>query len=91
MVGSDDQEIRLPQCRKYLREALVEALEIARVAFDIVAMAIKRIEVDEIDEDEPRAISADDIQQLIDALAVAFRRNGLDDAPAGEQISDLAD
>jgi len=26
VIGSDDQEIRLPQCRKYLGEAIVEAL-----------------------------------------------------------------
>ena len=91
VIGGDDQQIRFPQRRQHVTEALVEALEVVGVARDVVAVPVQRIEVHEIDEDEPRSIGADDIDQPIDTFAVALRRNRLGNASAGEQIPDLAD
>ena len=91
VIGGDDQQVRFPQHRQHVTKALVEALEVVGVPPDVVAVPVQRIEVYEIDEDEPRCIGADDIDQPIDTFIVALRRNRFSYASAGEQIPDLAD
>ncbi len=39
---------------QHLAEPVVEALEVARVPGDVVAMAVQGVEVDEVQEDQTR-------------------------------------
>ena len=52
VIGGDDQEIAVAQLCQELRQAPVERLERARIAFDIAAMAMLHVEIDEIDDDQ---------------------------------------
>ena len=54
-------------------------------------MAVDRIEVDEVHEDEPLGRVAHHLVQPIHAFGVARRVNGARDAAARKQIVDLAD
>ena len=53
VIGGDDQQIARRAARQQARQPGVEALEIGRVAGRVVAMAVLRVEVDEIGEDQP--------------------------------------
>ncbi len=53
VIGGHDQQIGLTQRSAAGARALVELLEIGRVAAHVVAMAVERVEVDEVGEDEP--------------------------------------
>ena len=72
VVGGDDQQIVVAKRRQQRGQPRVEALEIRGVAGDVVAMAVLRVEVDEVGEDQPaierRAICALD---LVHAVIVA--------------------
>ena len=52
MVGGDDQQVAGLQRREELREAGVEGLERAGVAGDVAGVAVERVEVDVVGEDE---------------------------------------
>ena len=45
-------------CRQHVTKPLVEPLEVGGVALDVVAMAVQRVEVHEVDEDQPRSVGA---------------------------------
>ena len=61
MVRGDDEQVAVPQARQQPRQPRVEPLEIGRIAGDVVAVAVLRVEVDEVREDEART-----------AVAIAF-------------------
>ena len=70
VIGGDDEQIRRPQVRQQRGEPRVEALEIARVAGDVVAMPVERVEVDEVREDQPGRVRFDRALDRVDALVI---------------------
>src|SRR5439155_4946782 len=48
VVGGEDEKIAGPEKRERLGYALIEGLECGRISFDIAAVAMERIEIDEI-------------------------------------------
>jgi len=52
MIGRDDQEIIPAQAVQQIRNARIECFEGRCIARDISAMAVQRVEIDEIREDE---------------------------------------
>ena len=48
VVGGDDEQIVVAQPRQQPREPRVEPLEVRGVAGDVVAVAVLRVEVDEV-------------------------------------------
>ena len=52
VVGGDDKQIGFLQSGEERAEERVEFFEGAREAFDVFAMAVKHVEIDEIREDE---------------------------------------
>ena len=91
MVGRDDEEIVVAQLREELGQPHVEALEVARVALDVVAVAVLRVEVDQVREDEA---AVDDLHlrlDLVHPIVVAGRVDSLRDPAAGKQILNLPD
>src|SRR5579862_1762098 len=91
MVSRDDEQIVLPKAGKDSSEPRVEPLEILRVSLDVVAMAVLRVEIHEVGEDEAALHFVHLPLDLIHAVVVARRVDGAGDAPAGEEVLDLAD
>ena len=92
VVGGDDQQIVVAQPRQQRGQPRVEPLEVRGVAGDVVAVAVLRVEVDEVGEDQARdrrrASAARRSSMPSSSLAVW---TAVRDAAAGEQILDLAD
>src|SRR5436190_11248537 len=52
VIGGHDQQIGGTKRRQQARELLVELLEVGREACHVVAVAVQRVEVDKVREDE---------------------------------------
>jgi hypothetical protein len=92
MVGGDDQEIVASQGRQDLGKPGIEGLESRRIAGNVAAMAVKRVEIDEIGEKQTAVQEVGrggehliDERHVVGALADLARR------PMGEDIADLAE
>ena len=87
VIGGDDEQVVVAQLRQDAREPRVEALEVRGIAGDVVAVAVLRVEVDEVGEDQA-AIDASAIcaSTLSMPSLVADGVDALRDAAAGEQI-----
>ncbi len=91
VIGSNDEQVAVAQRRQQATETDIEALEIGGVAGRIVAMAVLRVEVDEVGEDQARPRRCDGLLDLVNPLLVTLRVDGGGDAAAGEEVLDLAD
>src|ERR1039457_5124371 len=69
----------------------VELLEALRVADDVVAVSVLRVEVDEVREDEVVVAVADGRDRLLDAIAIRDGVHGRRDPASGENVLDLAE
>ena len=77
VIGGDDQQVVRAQRRQQIGQPGVEALEVARVAGDVVAMTVQRVEVHEVGEDQAAstvAIAASTASMPSSSLAVETRR-----------------
>jgi hypothetical protein len=52
VVGGDCQEIGIAQRIEHGGQPFIESLDVRGVACDVVAMTVKRVEVDQIREDQ---------------------------------------
>ena len=52
VIGGDHEQIVVAQLRQQARQPRVEPLEVRGIAGDVVAMAVDRIEVDQVGEDQ---------------------------------------
>ena len=80
------------QLRQQAREPPVESFEVCRVSRDIVAVAVLRIEVDEVREDQtPTAFRPSPVRSASIPSSSSGRMHGGGDAAAGKEILDLPD
>src|SRR5271165_1264064 len=92
VVGGDDAIVLRPQRRFDLSQPLIERLEAGRVAGDVAPMTPLRVEVDEIDEDEPAARRClERLEEKIDVAVVALALALRPGVAMGEDVADLAD
>src|SRR5712691_6445198 len=81
----------MAQRRQQTRERLVEALQVGRIASDVVAMSVHRVEINEVDEDEALVCLAQRPGEALHSLGIAGRVRRAGDAAASKQIIDLSD
>ena len=91
MVGGDDEQVVVSQPRQQRGQPRVEALEVGGVAGDVVAVAVLRVEVDQVGEDQAALDRLHLRLDLVHAVLVAHGVDPARDAAAGKQILDLAD
>ena len=91
VVGRDDRAGPSAAAPAAARQSRVEALEVGGIAGDVVAMAVLRVEVHEVDEDQAARRRAELRLDHVHAVVVRRRVDGARQAAAGEQILDLAD
>src|SRR5258705_994930 len=91
VVCGHDEEIRIAQRRQEPRERLIDPLQVRGIAGHIVAMAVDRIAVHEVDEDEPVPRLAHRVAEPLHAFGVAGGVRRARDAAPREQVVDLAD
>ena len=90
VVGGDDEQVVGTQLRQELAQPRVEALEVPRVALDVVAMPVDRVEVDEVGEDQSPLDARDRLLHRVHPLIVTRRVHRRPNAAAGEEILNLA-
>ena len=91
VIGGQDQQVVGAKPGQQFAQTDVESLEIGRVPRHVVPMAVLRIEVDQVREDQPAGRVADRAQDFVHPIVVGHGVNGRADSPSGEQILDLAD
>src|SRR5262245_8314565 len=89
VVSRRDEQSARAEPRQQPPEPLVEALQVRGVAGRIVAVAVLRVEIDEVREHESRTGGVDRFLDLVHSLFVAFRVDGGRDAAPGEQVLNL--
>jgi hypothetical protein len=80
VIRTDDQQIILSHRLLNLREPEIKLFKRACVTFDVVAMAVEHIEIDEIGEDETALRAAKGVKRLVHT-ALLFPRRVLSRAP----------
>ena len=92
MVGRDDQEVILAQPREDLRQSHVELLQGAGIAGNVAAMAVERVKIDIIGEEQAAFGQAPHgFERAIDQGVVAWTLDDLAGAAMREDVTDLAD
>ena len=90
-VIAGDQQDTSVQGGDQLRQPPVERLDARGVALRVVPVAVLRVEVDQVGEDERGRRPPQVLERQIDAVVVGVRVPPLRDALAGEDVLDLAD
>ena len=92
VVGGQDQQIVRAQRGDELGQPGVEGLERRGVAGDVAAVAVDRVEIDEVGEDEVAVAGhVDGVEGAVEQRHVAAALDLVGDAVAGEDVGDLAD
>src|SRR5271166_1763502 len=92
VVGGDDAIVMRPHRRFDLIEPPIERLEAGRIAGDVAAMTPLRVEVDQIDEDEPAVRRRlERLEEKVDVAVVALALALRPGVAMGEDVADLAD
>ena len=91
VIGGDEEQIVVAHVAEERGQLAVERLQRFRVSGRVVAMAVLRIEVDEVREDEIGVRLADQIDRLAHAVGVVLGADLLRDADAVEDVGDLAE
>ena len=90
VVGGDDAIVLRPQRRFDLNQPLIERLKAGRVAGDVAPMTPLRVEVDEIDEDEPAVRRClERLEEKVDIAVVALALALRPCVAMGENVADL--
>jgi hypothetical protein len=86
VIRRDDQQIVAVEFPDQCRQTLIESLQVLRITFHVIAMAVLRIEIHEVREDHPARLRRQQRFDLVDTIGVALggvrRRNPL----AREQV-----
>ncbi len=92
MIGAQHQQVVVAQHRSQLRQSHVEFLQRVRIAFDVTAVPVQHVEVDEIGEHE-RAIgrALPRLQRRVEQRGIAGGLHLATDTPVRVDIGDLAD
>jgi len=91
VIGGDDQQIVTADARQNVGQPPVEFHQRPRVTFGIAPMAVQRVEIDEIGEQEPVKRRIQQLRRPVDAVRVAFRLERLRHAFSGVDVADFAD
>ena len=92
VVGGDDAIVMRPHRRFDLSQPPIERLEAGRVAGDVAAMTPLRVEVDQIDEDEPAVRRClERFEEKVDVAVVALALALRPGVAMGEDVADLPD
>ena len=92
MVGGDQRKIARAQRGAQFGQARIERFQRGRIARHVAAVAVERVEVDEVGEDE-RAVRGVPCfrERRVEHRHVVLRQDGARDAAMGEDVGDLAD
>ena len=91
MVGGDEQQISGAEGSKEIGDPEIDGFEGLRVAFRVVPVAVKHVEIDEIDENEAVGMILEGVEGPLHALGVGFGFVGGGDPAIEEDVGDLAD
>src|SRR5688572_17233914 len=91
VVSGDDQQIALPDLIEDARKLEVEPFEIRSIPCDVVAVAILRIEIDEVREHQSVRRFTHHPDDRVHPTLVAAGRHAAPDAPPREEVSGLPD
>ena len=90
MVGGDHQAITRPDGSQQARHRVIELLERGGVAGHIPSVAVQRVEVHQIGEDQLGAVGAHRGDGLVDPIGVAHRLSVIAQPVAGKDVVNLA-
>ncbi len=91
MVRGEEKDVVGAESGQQRRDPRVELLERAGVAVNVVAMAVLRVEIDEVREDERGVRAGRQLGRLRHAVGVRLAPDLLVDPDAVEDVGDLAD
>src|SRR5689334_5584134 len=91
MVGGKNRKVPGPKRGFELRQPGVQAFERGAIAFDIVAMAILLVEIDQVDEDEAVLLFAHRFESLRHAVGIVFGFARTEETAPEEDVEDLTD
>jgi hypothetical protein len=74
VVGGNDEEIIVAQLRQHTGQARVEPLKVRGVAGGVVAMAVDRVEIHQVGEDQTTGLRRHQLFDAIHAVRIALGR-----------------
>ena len=89
MISGEEEQVIGSKGGQQLRHPRVEALQVAGVTPYVIPVAVERVEVDEVGEDEPRGPGGKSGDGAIHAVVVGNRMYRLGNAASSKDVLDL--
>ncbi len=91
VVGSDEEQVRILERGKKRAEERVEFFERASEAFDVFAMAIQHVEIDEVGKDKTARLARERFCKLGHAVSIVFCGDVIGDATPVVDVVNFTD